>query len=375
MGTAKTPAHADRLWLFDRAALQEGDVVLELGEGFKSWAISKIDGSPFSHAMIWAGNTDFVESVGSGVRNLSFARVVIADPERWKLLRQPDREIGRRAALAARRLVTKHYNTLGALASVAPGPGSANFTQAFCSELIAYAYNEAGRELVAGFAPQKVTPRLLLERSILAPVELPILECAPRSRERARELLDRDAAYEASIMANEARVARTAFAVVQPLLASLPPIAIPELANPPGNLHELIDLLAHLPLVDPVRVVLDCLLIALRSAGYFNLLDAPLKDVRETFLNAGMHIRRGNMPSGELDAFRQDMLDQCRGYGETAKRYLDNALICETLTKSTGHALWQELASMHRRNYNQFLALRTMGTDISSDAWVAGKED
>jgi hypothetical protein len=371
MGTAETPASAARLWVFDRGALHEGDVILELGEGFKSWVISKFDGSPFSHALIWAGNTDFVESVGSGVRNLSFARVVIAEPDRWKLLRQSDREIGKRAALAARRLVAKHYNILGALTSLAPGPGSANFTQAFCTELVAYAYHEAGCDLVPGCPPHKVTPRMLLESPVLSPHKLPILECDPKGAEWARKLLDRDAAYETSLMADEVRVARAAFAEVQPFLGCLPPIAIPGLANPPGNLHELIDLLAHLPL-EHARVVLDHLVTALRAVGYFNLLDAPMKDVRETFIKSGMQIRWGNMPCSELDALRKDMLEQCRGYGETAKRYLDNALICEKLSKSAGHTLWEELASMHRRNYQQFLALRAMGIDMSSDAWAAG---
>jgi len=91
---------------------------------------------------------------------------------------------------------------------------------------------------------------------------------------------------------------------------------------------------------------MDRLLAALRSGGYFNLLDAPLKDVREDFLNAATHIRYGSMPPAELDALRKDMLEQCRGYEETAKRYLDNALICERRSESTGQGLWQELASI-----------------------------
>jgi hypothetical protein len=308
MGTAGTPPPSDRLWVFDPAALHEGDVVLELGEKLKSWAISKIDRSPFSHALIWVGNTDFVESVGSGVRNLSFARVVIADPARWKLLRQSDREIGKRAALAARRAVTKHYNHLGAFTSVLPGPGSANSKQAFCSELVASAYLEAGCAVVPGYEPHKVTPRMLLESPVLKPFDLPILECDPKSRERARAFRNRDAAYETSIMANEVRVARAAFAEVQPLLASLPPTGIPKLKRRPGNLHETIELLAHLPPVEEVRVVMDRLLTALRSGGYFNLLDMPLNNVREAFLDAGTHIRYGSMPPAERQALRKDML-------------------------------------------------------------------
>lgn len=57
IGNAGTPESGEPLWVLDRDALREGDLLLKLG------------GSPFSHAPIWAGNTDFVESVSYGVRN------------------------------------------------------------------------------------------------------------------------------------------------------------------------------------------------------------------------------------------------------------------------------------------------------------------
>jgi hypothetical protein len=372
MRISSNPPQTNRLWVFDRAKLHNGDVVLELGDGLTSWAISKADGSPFSHALIWAGNTDFVESVGCGVRILSFERIIITDPNRWLLLRQADREIGKRAALAARQMVTKYYNMAGALTSVTEAWGATNEQQLFCSELVAQAYRDAGVDLIPGCQPHKVTPKLLLQSSALSPVDLPLLECDPRSRERAVKFLDRDTAYETSLMAKEARVAREAFAEVATLFETLPPVYGPGLKNPPGNLHELIDLLASIP-VEDCRAIMDRLLLSLQVRGYFALLDEPMKEVRETFLSAGMHLRSGNVEPAEREALRKDMLEQCRGYGETAQRHLGNALICEKLNEREMHALWKELAAMHRRNYHKFLMLGAMGTDMSSDAWIKGE--
>lgn len=364
----------DRLWLFDRKALHDGDVVLELGDSLYSRVITGVDGGPYSHALIWVGNTDFVESVGRGVRILSYERVIISDPECWLLMRQPNRQIGARAAQAARRMVSKYYNLLGAMTSVTPTTGVSKADALFCSELVAQAYLDAGLELVPNLPAHKVTPRLLLESSALSRVPPPLLECHERTRMRLLDLLDRDAAHENSLMDVEMRASRAAFAEVEHLLSALPPVPHKDVKNPPGNLHELIDTLAHLPMAKS-RKVMDALLDRLQAHGYFHLLDKPFEDVRSAFMHNAMRLRYENMPQDERDDLRSTVRERCEGYGTTAQRYLRNAQICERLFQASSHALWQELAAMHRRNYQHVLILRALGKDLASDEWTAEPGD
>jgi hypothetical protein len=360
---AALPPH--RIWLFNPEAMRDGDVVLEYGDTIYSRIIRAIDGGPFSHALIWAGNSDFVESVGGGVRILSFERVIIGDPAKWHMLRHADSEIGQRAADAARRMVGKYYNARGAIGSVIPGVRQSRPDALYCSELVAEAYLNAGIDLSADLSPNKVTPRVLLESRLLNEVPLPIIECDAHRRARALRLLNRDEAFKGSLMDKEAEVARAAFSAVKQLLQLIPPVTDKRLKYPPGNLHELIDLLASLP-IEAVRAPMDGLLIHLRELGYFHLLEKPAQEVREDIFEAGMQLRLQPSSADGNSVLRADLGRRSREYDLTAQRYLRNAEICERLTDRSPHGLWIELAAMHRRNYQQLLILRTLAQDISS---------
>jgi hypothetical protein len=94
---ASNPASSDlprRLWVFDRNSLQEGEVLLELGESLKSRMIARLDGGRFSHPLIWAGNSDFVEAVSGGVRNIAYMRVLIQRPDNDRPFLRPARYPG-----------------------------------------------------------------------------------------------------------------------------------------------------------------------------------------------------------------------------------------------------------------------------------------
>lgn len=108
----KNPAPA-KLYVFDSTKLLPGDIVLEMGAGIRSKAIAAAVGGDYSHALIWVGGTDFIEVVRQGTRVISFARVVVARPDSWMVLRFPDRRIASNAALEARQIAHKGYNLKG----------------------------------------------------------------------------------------------------------------------------------------------------------------------------------------------------------------------------------------------------------------------
>jgi len=365
MKSARTGPAPERLWTLDPAALRDGDVILEFGGSIKSAIISAFDGGPYSHALIWVGNNDVVESVGGGVRNLSFERVLIEDPALWTLLHQPDRTLGQRAALAARRLVSKHYNTKGAFRSLGPGAGVSDPGAVFCSELVAQAYLDAGVEVVPGLPPQKVTPRALLHSGIFTQMELTLRECDPARIQQLFGSLDRDEAYRDSLMDKEVRVSRAAFADVESLVRGLPLDEPPGVRHPPGNLSELIDALARLP-AETSCAVMDALFDSLQSRGYFHLFDRPFADAREHFIKCRIQLQFGGLPNEEREGVRAYLRRTCDGYNSTIQRYLQNALACEGLVMTNPHSLWRALAEMHRRNYQMVLFLRTLGNEAAS---------
>lgn len=145
-------------WRIDRHALQPGDVLLEAGATLFGAAIRKADHGAYSHALMWVGNTDFVEAVGGGSRVISFARVLITRPERWLLLRHPDADLARAAAVEARNLAHKRYSLPKAVGTKLPVRPSTSPTSLFCSHLVAEAYARAGVPLIPRKAAAKVTP-------------------------------------------------------------------------------------------------------------------------------------------------------------------------------------------------------------------------
>jgi uncharacterized protein YycO len=94
-------------WIFDPTKLMPGDIVLERGGGIRSKGVALADGGTYSHALLWLGNTDFIESLSGGVRVISFARVVVEKPN-LRFVEAP--VVAARATAAARNMAHKEYD-------------------------------------------------------------------------------------------------------------------------------------------------------------------------------------------------------------------------------------------------------------------------
>ena len=359
-----TKAAAEKLWFFDRTELRDGDVILELSDTLSGWAISKIDKSPFSHALIWAGGNDFVEAVPGGVRNLGLQRVVVSNPARWLLLRHPDHAVGKRAAEAARRQVGKHYDTLGAARAKWTPRINAHPSSRFCSQLVADVYLQGGGgAIIAGKPPEAITPAELYSSTHYFSQSAPkLIECSEDISQLAQSLKKRSKAYKGSILQNEVKVGRLAFNHVKGMLGNLEAVKHPDIANPPGNLHELIDLLAVTPIMLG-KPVADKLVINLKKNRYFNLADAPIAGVREQLIQTAVQVRIDPDPerSKQLLAYVRQEADD---WNDAARRSQKNARATERYFQLTSLPLWDELQKMYWRNYLSLKALSVLARDL-----------
>ncbi len=349
-----------RLWVADAEALRDGDVLLEYGGTGKSPLIARFDGGTYSHALMWVGNTDFVEAVGSGVRVISYRRIIIETPNNWILLRQNDSSLGQRAAIAARKFVGKRYDLLGAVGSKWPGTRMPDQELLFCSQLIAEAYLEAGLELVPGLASNNVTPRTLEECQVFKQSPVPLVQLSADDCASAQAYLDRDDAYQGSFMDREARAARKAFNAVKPLLTGLPEVLVPGVGVPPGNLHELTDVLRCVP-ISVAAPIADRLLSELISVNYFHLLESPIaEEVRDKIIRDGMALRYSALTDEQREMIKTELKAEYQSWGQTMERHHGNASVCYKEWTRTALPLWKELADMYRRNEHVFIVLRTL---------------
>lgn len=326
------------VWLFDSEALSLGDVVLERGPGKGGALIAKVTKGPYNHALIWVGG-DFVEAMPEGVRVLSFARVPIRNPGNWLLLRPPPQYAGiaRDAALEARSMTYKEYDTPGALRTVL-GPRRAPIpTKRFCSQLVAEAYLRSGLDLLPGVRPEAVTPNKLLESPSLTSVPLPlrtsdVFQHGPYPA----ELLDRSAAYLSSPMYQEARIGRVLFRSVEAMTnAALTPALR---KYQPGNLGEVLKLLVHLDR-GAANAIADALLIGMLQTGYLQLLVPQMASIWSRVDDD------------------QRWKKQISGWEETRQRHLGNARFYQEQDEIMQHQLWRKLHVMHLMNAEAFAGL------------------
>lgn len=324
------------------AALLPGDVILETGNSAFGRAIRAVDGGAFSHALMWVGNTDFIEAVTDGARIISFARVLVTDPEHLLLLRHPDPAVARVAADEARNLAFKGYAFGKALATKLPVKPSSP-TSLFCSQLIAEAYARAGSDLVTGKLPAKVKPRDLVDNSILQSLGTPaLLEVKLEPGERP--LLNRDKAYKGSLPARELRITKDAFAAVEPMTRAL----IPR----PGNLAETLNILAGRS--SEHKALADAVLNELEQRGYFSLLDDLIPKIASGApITATPHV---------VASWRQSALRHRREWQTHQK-----------LAARDPHALWRRLAQLYLRNQLLFAALAERAEEESGP--TSGKHD
>lgn len=306
------------IWLFDPASLIPGDVVLERGRSLKSNVIRLFDWGNYSHALIWLGGTDFLEAVGTGVRVISYARLLIQNPEDWMVLRQSDPAAGLRAANAARAFAHKEYDLIGAVGTKVPGDWKANATAMFCSQLVATAYLNAGVPLVA--KANKVGPNGLRKKSMLEPVTpVPLVkrQLSDEDAAAAAQLIDRDRAYADTAMAREMRISQEVFTLVRGLFPPLQEPAKFGLSNAPGNLGDVFKLLAFCDQASALKISAE-LLPALESRGYFDLIDGELRD-----LIGRLKLQNGKLAAGLLN--KGEIIELGRHYETTIVSHIKAA--------------------------------------------------
>lgn len=338
LSMASTKNSSVEVWLFDPDALALGDIVLERGSDKSGALIAKVTRGRYSHALIWVGG-DFIEAMPEGVRSLSFARVPVCEPDNWLLLRPlPEHaSVAAEAAMAARGMAHKEYDTRGAIRTVIGPRKTPVPTARFCSQLVAEAYLRSGLDLLPGVTPEAVTPNMLLRSERLALVPLPLR----RSDEIMDEpypydMLDRSASYLASPMYREALISRRLFRFVE---AAVNSVLTPELQPyQPGNLGEVLRLLPHLE-PTAASIIADQLLQGMHQEGYFHLL-LPQFASMWSDVDADPHWRR-----------------QIPGWEETRQRHLGNARFYQEQDEVMPHQLWRRLHTMHLLIANTFREL------------------
>jgi hypothetical protein len=344
-----------RLWRLDRTRLKPGDVLLERSPTFKSAAIRGITRGSYSHALIWMGNSDFMEAVGDGVRPMPYVRVVTSDPSLWSLLRL---ESNQDAAAAAATFVRNHsftrYNTLGALGSFLPTSGSTRAAKLFCSQLIATAYKSAGIDLCPGKEASRITPALLQKRSILREAHSPFVEIIdPNELRLFAQIQDRDEALKESSLDIERKVSQDAFAAVEKLSRKIEKPRDSRISYPSTNLGGLIELLAH-ETTPEGDACASKLLSELSSGNYFDLFTPVVAELsiylhsRLAILNAGKH-------SAELnDAIISQLDEISSGWEDTQSRFKANYATCMAGYQRNRRELLLKLAAMYFKNAEAF---------------------
>ena len=142
------------------------DVVLTSDFGTIPLGIRTFTGSDFSHAALCTKPDMLFEAVRDGVLRRSVLGTYAPREEWIKVLRPkralPPNQRGLRVPDYAEALYGRAYSVRNAVASRFSGIGSADDGSAFCSMVIAEAFQSYGISLVPGKAPSQIYPGLLL---------------------------------------------------------------------------------------------------------------------------------------------------------------------------------------------------------------------
>lgn len=361
--TSASTSPTRKLWHLDPDRLLAGDVLLERDSGVKSKAIVKVDRGDFSHALMWLGTTDLIEAVGQGARVISFMRVIIENPEQWLLLRFADSQASMRASVEARNIAHKGYDLKGALNTklglrLKPDPA-----KLFCSQLVAEAYQRAGVALVTGIAADMVTPAMLQQQSVLAPMAAPLREIPAEHLAEAEAFLDRDEAYESSPMWKEMIAAREAVEAVKDMVGKLKIPDLPNVRSPPGNLHELLAVL-QVTAGPEADALAEALRQELKGRGYFKLFVESFLPLRMKVEADVDRYRAGVMPCDERAAFVE--WRRIADFEDTRDRYRQNATVCRNVYSVSKQRLWLNLASMYFINADGLDLIIEMAAEIKA---------
>ena len=138
------------------SSLQPGDIIASTTTSWKSWLIRKTTGSDISHNMLYLGNGEVIEAVGTGVVRRSLA-AALGDASLAVVYRHPNLLLHQKEEIVERAvtMVDRPYGTLSGLL----GPAfrdkkalgrtcdSGADARLYCSELCARAYEQAGAPL------------------------------------------------------------------------------------------------------------------------------------------------------------------------------------------------------------------------------------
>jgi hypothetical protein len=130
---------------------------------YESKAIRLGTGGRFSHAALCIEYGLFIEAIGWGVCRLAFMQTGAREKENIQLLRlrsdAPNApRIAQLAADFGHEYLTRGYSVPGALGVKIRPLRDATRDEMFCSQLVARAYQQAGRPLIPGRSPERIAP-------------------------------------------------------------------------------------------------------------------------------------------------------------------------------------------------------------------------
>ncbi|MDN3585658.1 YiiX/YebB-like N1pC/P60 family cysteine hydrolase [Pedobacter aquatilis] len=156
-------------FLLNLPILQSGDIILIRSEERESLFIQEQSGCRYSHAMLYVGESSYIESDGLGVHAFNAARKLFDGPTDAIALRFKDAESTPQVDAAVeyvRLKIGTEYSTAEARrAARNPAENAAEENRQFCSRLVGQAYAYAGIPITEN--PNYATPKQLLESQVL----------------------------------------------------------------------------------------------------------------------------------------------------------------------------------------------------------------
>jgi hypothetical protein len=170
-----------KYYIINAEALLPGDIIFSTERAAQSFAIRKATQSPYSHAAIYLGHSQYAEAVGLGVRVRAVSTIL---KEHIKVTRLAADSAPDPVALAARAAENVNYYLhspywrKGALLSIFRNAKVDERRSLFCSHLVARVYADAGFDVIDDREPFKITPGDLAESTKFRDVTKEVLEPA-----------------------------------------------------------------------------------------------------------------------------------------------------------------------------------------------------
>lgn len=137
------------MFLLNRSKLKEGDILLTRSNKKNSKLICKITKSDFSHAILYVGESSYIDSDVDGVHSGNIQRLLIDETRFAKVVRIKDQVEIKNVINYARLQVGTSYSKISAANAYTKIFSKLDAKKQFCSRLVAKAYEFAGIELVS----------------------------------------------------------------------------------------------------------------------------------------------------------------------------------------------------------------------------------